>query len=87
MAGATQNRHRMESEVSVYGMTCEHCVGRVTKALESIEGVQDVRVSLDDGKASFSYDADRTGIEEVKQAVESAGYSTSPLSAEEITQR
>ena len=39
--------------LDVSGMTCMSCVGRVTAALESIDGISDVSVSLDEGTASF----------------------------------
>lgn len=33
-------------ELSITGMTCDHCVNAVTGALNSVPGVQDVVVSL-----------------------------------------
>ena len=39
--------------LDVSGMTCMSCVGRVTAALESIEGASNVSVSLDQGSATF----------------------------------
>jgi copper chaperone len=33
-------------ELSITGMTCDHCVNAVTGALKSVPGVQDVVVSL-----------------------------------------
>lgn len=42
-------RDRLELEVA--GMTCEHCVGTVKHALESVPGVKSARVSLPEAKA------------------------------------
>ncbi len=40
-----------EYVVKVKGMSCQHCVRAVTKALQEIEGVRGVTVSLDRGEA------------------------------------
>lgn len=40
--------------VKVKGMSCEHCVSSVTKALSDIEGISDVRVSLEKGEATYT---------------------------------
>ena len=48
--------------LTVTGMHCEKCVARVTAALEAIDGVTSVQVSLEDERAvvegrGFSVDA------------------------------
>ncbi|MDA8125697.1 MAG: cation transporter [Deltaproteobacteria bacterium] len=40
--------------IKIKGMTCQHCVMAVTKALGGIEGVRDVRVDLAKGEATFA---------------------------------
>jgi len=61
-------------EIKVLEMTCEHCVRRVKKALESLPGITDVEVSLTEEKARFRYDPLLITEEQVKAAVEEAGY-------------
>lgn len=39
--------------IQIKGMSCSHCVMAVTKALGGIDGVQDVKVDLARGEASF----------------------------------
>lgn len=39
--------------VKIKGMTCNHCVMAVTKALNEIEGIKDVKVDLEKGEAFF----------------------------------
>ncbi len=39
----------MESTYTVTGMTCGHCVGHVTEEMKTIDGVTDVRLTLEDG--------------------------------------
>ncbi|WP_425807331.1 heavy metal translocating P-type ATPase [Desulfitobacterium sp. Sab5] len=74
-------------EIPVYGMTCEHCVKRVGKALEKVPGIKNVKVSLQDSKANFTYEPNQLNKENIAEVIEEAGYSTTPLpqdSEEEI---
>ncbi len=64
----------VQTRIGVKGMTCEHCVNRVSKALQNLPGVTQVRVSLEEAGAYFLYDPSQTGMEDVRQAVEAAGY-------------
>ncbi len=59
--------------INVTGMSCDHCVKAVEKALQEVEGVQNPRVSLEDGTASFEDDPS-VDMDEVVKAVEKAGY-------------
>jgi len=58
---------------SVKGMTCEHCVMHVKKALEQVEGVHQVEVSLEKNQATITFD-DRFQFSEAQKAVSEAGY-------------
>ncbi|OZB37586.1 MAG: heavy metal-binding protein [Halothiobacillus sp. 15-55-196] len=40
-----------EIKLKITGMTCEHCVRAVTKALKDVPGVTDVEVTLQPGSA------------------------------------
>jgi copper chaperone len=40
--------------IKIRGMSCQHCVKAVTKALSGIEGIKDVSVDLEKGEVSFS---------------------------------
>jgi len=63
-----------ETILKVEGMSCGHCVARVEKALESVEGVKDARVDLEKKEAQVDYDPQNTDIGKMKEAVEEAGY-------------
>ena len=41
------------------GMMCEHCVRHVKEALESVDGVTDINVSLEENKATVTATADK----------------------------
>ncbi len=59
---------------NIEGMTCDHCVGSVTKILESFPGVSEVTVSLAENTASVSYNELKTTPSEMSKAIEDDGY-------------
>src|SRR4051812_3466702 len=62
-------------EIPVLGMTCDHCVGTVRKALEALPGVEAARVNLARGLADVDIDPALADRAELTRAVEAAGYS------------
>ncbi|WP_088226880.1 heavy metal translocating P-type ATPase [Desulfosporosinus sp. FKB] len=71
----TENIMREEKTIGVYGMSCQHCVNHVTKLLESIPSVEQVKVSLEDSQASFTCDPSQLDMGALRQEIEDAGYS------------
>jgi len=63
----------MKMSMSIEGMTCGHCVMRVKKALESVEGVLEADVRLDGGTA-FLEMSSKPDEALLRNAVEKAGY-------------
>ena len=59
--------------VKIKGMTCNHCVMAVTKALNEIDGVTDVKVDLTRGEASFD-EAKPVDMDIVNAQIKKAGY-------------
>jgi len=57
----------------VEGMTCAHCVAAVTEEVSRIPGAAHVEVDLDSGRLAVS--GEEIATDEVKAAVEEAGYS------------
>lgn len=64
----------MEKILNVEGMSCNHCVASVRKALEGLDGVREADVSLDDKKVRVELDKDLAD-EVLVKAVEDAGFS------------
>jgi copper ion binding protein len=62
------------STLKIQGMTCNHCVMRVAKALKALPGVQDARVDLQKGEAVVTYDEAKITPEKLSFAVVEAGY-------------
>ncbi|BAU22933.1 hypothetical protein THC_0539 [Caldimicrobium thiodismutans] len=60
-------------EIKVLGMTCEHCVKRVEKAILSTGKARNVKVDLTTGKVTFEKD-ESLSLEEIKNNIEMFGY-------------
>jgi len=68
----------MKNELlNITGMTCDGCSSKVAHALKAVNGVHDVVVSLPDHEASVRYDEHVTTHEQLKSAVQGAGYGLS----------
>lgn len=61
----------MTTDLQVTGMSCQHCVGAVTRALQSVPGVTGVEVDLASGRVRVQGEADLSAL---TQAVVDAGY-------------
>jgi copper ion binding protein len=61
----------MQTKYKISGMTCNHCVMRVEKAINSIDGVDKVKVSLAKGMAKVKGEH---SSQELIEAVQAAGY-------------
>ncbi len=59
--------------IKISGMSCEHCVKRVTKALETLPGVKNVKVSLERAEATLEAPAELS-LEKIAKAIREAGY-------------
>jgi len=61
----------MSMTLNVEGMSCQHCVANVKKAVEALDGVDNVEVDLEAGKVAVEGSAD---ADAVKAAIAQAGY-------------
>lgn len=62
--------------LNISGMSCGHCVGRVTSALKSVAGLKIEEVQV--GLATVTYDPGATSPEQIAGAVADAGYDALP---------
>lgn len=63
----------MITKLRVEGMSCGHCMSRVEKALQAVEGVESAEVNLGSGTATVEHSPD-VSVEILAEAVENAGY-------------
>ena len=61
-----------QTTLSIEGMSCGHCVKRVTAALSGVAGVVVEEVAV--AKARVSFDPQRTNPAALAKVVENAGY-------------
>ena len=59
--------------IKIKGMSCNHCVVAVTKALNEIDGIKDVKVDLTKGEAAFD-EAAPVDMGVVQEQIKKAGY-------------
>ena len=60
--------------IKISGMSCGGCTSSVTKALEQIDGVSAVDVTLEPGQATVEFDEAKTNLATLNTAVEDAGF-------------
>ena len=59
--------------IKIKGMSCNHCVMAVTKALSAVDGVANVKVSLEAGEATFE-EKKPVDMAVVKEKIKKAGF-------------
>lgn len=65
--------------LKITGMTCAACAARIEKVVGKMDGVDMISVNLATEKASVSYDPDKTGIKEIREKIEKAGYGAAEI--------
>jgi len=63
----------MATTLKVKGMSCQHCVMSVTKALTQLEGIKNVQVDLAKGEVRFD-NTKEVASQRIEKAIEDTGY-------------
>jgi copper chaperone len=63
----------MASTIRVKGMSCQHCVMSVTKALGQLEGIKNVQVDLAKGEVRFD-NSKEIASNRIEKVIIDAGY-------------
>jgi copper chaperone CopZ len=61
-----------ETKIAIEGMSCQHCVMAVKKALGGVPGILESDVNI--GSAVVKYDDNKIKKEEIEKKIETAGY-------------
>ena len=69
------------AQLALRGMTCEHCVMTVEKALHDVKGVRRATVDLATQSAVVEFDASASDRAALERAVTAAGYEVGPRKA------
>ena len=75
-----ERTNTMTKVISIEGMMCNHCTGTVQKALEAVEGVKAVTMSLEQKNATVELASD-VADEVLAKAVVDAGYEVKEITA------
>lgn len=63
----------MTAEFNVPTISCQHCVNAITKEVQGVQGVQNVKVDLGTKRVSVQAD-EHVSTEVLVQAINEAGY-------------
>ena len=61
-----------ETVIAIEGMTCQHCVMRVKKAIDALKGVNGSDVQV--GQAKVTFDESLLQKKDIEDAIIKAGY-------------
>jgi copper chaperone len=64
-----------ETTIKIEGMSCQHCVMAVKKAIAGLKGIDQADVTV--GNATVKYDESNVKKEEIEAAIEKTGFKVS----------
>ena len=64
----------VENTLNVEGMSCAHCKAAVEGELKALPGLEKANANLALGTVEVRYDESKVGTEDLKSAIEEAGY-------------
>nr|WP_321354414.1 heavy metal-associated domain-containing protein [uncultured Draconibacterium sp.] len=64
----------VESTIDIGGLHCDACVASVEKGVNSLSGIESVKVTLADSTAIVTYNASAVSIDEIEKSIEKRGY-------------
>jgi Cu2+-exporting ATPase/Cu+-exporting ATPase len=73
----------MKVSLKVSGMTCANCARAIELTLKKLHGVSDVKVSFELGRVWVEFNEELLSLENIKEAIESLGYT---VEREEVKQ-
>ena len=63
-----------ETKLKIEGMHCTGCSNRLEKVLNNTDGVEKATVSFEEKQAIITYNESQIDIEQIKQAIQDAGF-------------
>ncbi len=80
--GVANNPSTKEIRMTVPGMGSDHCAGIVRTSLERLEGVGEIHTNIGNHRVSVRFDAGRLKPDDLRNAVEKAGYEVAAVDEE-----
>ena len=81
VARVTDDQRRIT--LTVPGMGSDHCAGIVRESIERLDGIESINTSISSHRAKVAFDPDSVGRDDIRQAVEKAGYEVSSVSGDD----
>lgn len=60
--------------LTVKGMSCGHCVQAVETSVGKLNGVEAVKVHLEEGKVDVNFDPNTVSLQQIEDTIEDQGY-------------
>ncbi|CDQ40016.1 MULTISPECIES: copper chaperone CopZ [Virgibacillus] len=60
--------------LNVQGMSCGHCVNSIEESVGELNGVETLKVHLQDGKVDVIFDPDKVNLKDIIEVIEEQGY-------------
>lgn len=67
------------TEFIIEGMTCESCEEHITHEILQLNGIGEVNTSYKNGNTFVEYDVSKTNEDEIKEAINSTGYTVTEI--------
>ncbi|MDA0690418.1 MAG: copper ion binding protein [Nitrospinae bacterium] len=74
MANKKEGNGMQDLRIKVMGMSCNHCVQTIEKAVGEISGVQQVNVDLDKKEVTVAIDENQTKLETITSKIMEVGF-------------
>ena len=66
----------MKQKFTISGMSCNHCVATVEKAVNELPGIQKVKVNLKKNEGVVKFDESQINAQQIAEKVTAAGFDT-----------
>lgn len=66
----------MKKQFAINGMSCNHCVANVEKAINQLDGIDKVKINLKKNQGVVKFDEAQVSADQIAAAVTEAGYET-----------
>ncbi len=61
-------------KLNVQGMSCGHCVKAVEGSVGELEGINQVKVKLEEAMVEVSFNESQVSLDKIKKTIEDQGY-------------
>ena len=66
----------MKQKFTINGMSCNHCVATVERAVNELPGIQKVKVNLKKNEGVVKFDESQIDAQQIAEKVTAAGFDT-----------